>query len=120
MHSSSSGRTRNVRPAVNIRLQLHKWRFLGEERFTAAAGFLHVGVVEDELGAEPIFLPVHFRTDDAEKGFAVDEHFDAVLLYTLVKLGRLFWLDVFQMVRHSGAAFVLDTHTDEFGTCVRL
>lgn len=69
------------------------------ERLAAAAGVYDIRVLEDKLGAHSIFVPVHLAPDDGEEGFTVDEHSDALLLYDLVELSRLF--DVFEIDRKS-------------------
>lgn len=90
-------------------------RGLGEEGLSASASLLDVGIVEDKLCTEAIFLPVHLASDDTEKRLAVDQHLYAVLLDTLVESACFLGLDVFKVVRHAGAALVAHTDTDELG-----
>jgi len=59
------------------------------ERFAAPTRVYYVRVLEDELGAHSILMPVHLTPDNGEEGFAIYEHFDALLLYDLVELSRL-------------------------------
>lgn len=71
---------------------------LGEERLSTTASLLDVGVVEDKLGAETVFLPVHLASDDAEQRLAVDEHLNTILLDALVESTCFFGLDVLEVV----------------------
>ena len=62
---------------------------------------------------ELVFDPVHLAADNAEESPVVDEDLDAILYHLLIKCAC--FLDVFQVVCKSAAAFLLDANFYEFG-----
>src|SRR6202521_4653397 len=81
-------------------------------RLAAAAGRHLVRIAEDELGGQLVDREVHFRADQIEHGFGVDQHAHALRLHYFVA-GRDRFSEI-ELVGHAGAPALLeaDAHAD--------
>lgn len=81
------------------------------KRLAASTLLFNVRIAKDEATAQFVLGPVHLAADDAEERLAVDQDLDPILFHGLVKGPR--FVDVFEVVRQTAAAPVLDSNPDE-------
>ncbi len=58
-----------------------------------------VRIAEHKPLAQLVFYPIHLATNDAEECFAINQHFDSVLLHGFVEFSR--FVHVFEMICQS-------------------
>lgn len=76
-----------------------------------AGQLTYIRVPENEPLVQLVLHPVHFASDDAEKGLAVDEHLDPILLDLFVKGGWL--VDILEMICESAASPIAHANSNQ-------
>lgn len=69
--------------------------------------------LEDKFSLQSILLPIHLTPNDGEQSLGIDNDLDPILLDHLIE--SLWFLDVFQVVRHASATLVTHAYPNQFG-----